>query len=192
VNLSADSILGIRQESGRLISNPTSTDASSNYGGTVLGEIAYIECRIYPRYRPKFAEEFGGHPIDAKWLGETPVISGVLRNGDPDMINVLFANTALGASRGRGIMGQANGSIRAGADLSDRSIKLLFAPNDSEHGDHCILYRALPEINMTTAIGLYLGREKGIPFAFYGTVAEDAKRSTHQIDLRENLVITPT
>lgn len=187
-----DSILRLRQESGKLISNPTSTVASANYGGTVLGEIAYIEFRIYPRYRRKIFEEFGGHPGDSVYLGETPVIAGVLRGDDPDMLNVLFPNTVAGDSLGRGVFGQGNGSVRAGANLSDRSVKLLFAPNDSEHGSHVILYRALPEIHVQASIGLYLGREKGVPFAFMGTFGEDAKRTTFQLDLRENLVITPT
>lgn len=188
----ADSILRLRQESGKLISGPTNTTASGNYGGTVLGEIAFIEFRLYPRYRRKIAEEFGGHPIDSKYLGETPVIAGVLRGDDPDMLGVLFPNTELGDSRGRGVLGQGNGTIRAGADISDRSVKLLFAPTDSEHGSHVILYRAIPEISIQASIGLYLGREKGIPFAFSGTFFEDTKRSTFQMDLRENLTITPT
>ena len=185
------SIVRLRQESGKLIANPTSTVAASNYGGTVLGNIAFIELRIYPRSRRKIAEEFGGHGIDDAYLGETPVIAGVLRGSDPDMINVLFPNTTAGPSRGRGINGQANGTIRSGADVSDRSIKLLFAPTDTEQGDHVILYRALPEIHVQASIALYLGREKGIPFAFYGTLAEDSKRSIWQMDLRENLVIAP-
>jgi hypothetical protein len=191
VDQTDDSILRLRQENGKLIADPTSTDASANYGGTVLGEIAYIEFRIFPRYRRKIAEEWGGHPYGSKWLGETPVIGGVLRGNDPDMINALFPNTAAGASRGRGIKGQLGGTIRPGADNEDREVKLLFAPNDSEHGDHVILYSAVPEIEVQTKIGLYLGREKGVPFAFFGVPIASSKLDIYQFDLRENLIVSP-
>lgn len=187
-----NSLLRLKQESGKLIANPTTLVAASNYGGTVLGEIAFIEFQFKPNYRAITAEEKGGTPADIVYLGDSASVSGVVRGDDPDALSVLFPNTTLGGSQGRSINGQTNGTIRAGSLVSDRSVKLLFAPTDSEHGTHVILYRALPMINLAASIGLYLGREKGIPFAFHGTWLEDSKKSIYQIALRENLVLTPT
>lgn len=182
----------IKQEEGKLIASPTSLVAASNYGGTVLGEIAYIEFRFYKNNYRKSAEEKGGATWGITDLGDSAVVSGVLRGDDVDAISAIFPNTAAGASRGRGIKGQSNGTVRAGADISERSIKLLFAPTDSENGMHVILYRALPIITAAAAVGFYLGRERAFPFAFEGVWIEDTKKSVYQIDLRENLVLSPT
>lgn len=189
---SAQALTRLKQEGGKLIANPTSLVASSNYGGTVLGEIAYIEFRFNKRNYTKTAEEKGGATWGITDLGDSAVVGGVMRGDDVDAISTIFPNTVAGRSQGRGIMGQTNGTIRTGADLSERSVKLLFAPTDSEHGIHVILYRAMPVIRAAAAIGLYLGRERGIPFAFEGTWIEDTKKSVYQIDLRENLTLTPT
>lgn len=182
----------IKQESGKLIQNPTSLVAADNYGGTVLGEIAYIEFRFNKNNYRKSAEEKGGATWGVTDLCDSAVAGGLLRGNDADAIAAIFPNTALGASRGRGIKGQTNGTVRAGADASERSIKLLFAPSDSEHGIHVILYRAIPVVPAAAAIGFYLGRERSIPFYFEGTWIEDSKKSVYQYDLRENLVLTPT
>jgi hypothetical protein len=192
MDLSPQALTGLKQERGKLIQNPTSLVAASNYGGTVLGEIAYIEFRFNKRNYRKSAEENGGGTWGVTDLGDSAVVGGVLRGFDPDAINVLFPNTVAGRSRGRGINGQTNGTVRAGADASERSIKLLFAPDDTESGLHVVLYRAIPLIPAAAAVGFYLGRERGIPFVFEGTWIEDAKKSVYSMDLRENLVLTPS
>ena len=189
---SAIGLTQIKQDEGKLIAGPTSLVAASNYGGTVLGEISYIEFRLNRREFRKTAEEKGGAMWGRTYMGDTPVIAGVLRGWDVDAINVLFPNAVPGKSRGIGIVGQTDGTIREGADASARSVKLLFAPTDTENGIHIILYRAVPSVPIFAAIGLYLGRERGIPFAFEGTWIEDAKKSTYQADYRENLVLSPT
>lgn len=189
---SANSLTELRQESGKLIANPTTLVAASNYGGTVLGEIAFIEFRFLPRYRPITAEEWGGAVADVVNLGDSAAVAGVLRGNDSDAISTIFPNTAAGGSRGRSVKGQANGTIRAGSLLSDRSVKLLFAPDDSEHGTHVILYRAIPSVATAASMGLYLGREKGIPFSFYAVPVEDSARSVYQLALRENLTLSPS
>jgi hypothetical protein len=189
---SANLLTTLKEEGGRLIANPTSVVAASNYGGTVLGEISFIEFRFGKRNYRKTAEEKGGATWGITDLGDTAVVAGVFRGADVDALGALFPNTVLGSSRGRTINGQSNGTVRAGADLSERSIKLLFAPDDSESGLHVILYRALPVVPVAASIGLHLGRERGYGFAFEGTWIEDTKRSVYQHALRENLTITPT
>lgn len=189
---SAIGLTELKQEGGKLIANPTSLVAASNYGGTVLGEISYIEFRFGQRDYTKTAEEKGGRPWGITNLGDTGVVAGVLRGNDADAIGYLFPNTLLGRSRGRGIMGQTNGSVRPGSDASERSIKLLFAPTDSERGIHVVLYRAMPKISAAARIALRLGEERGIAFAFVGTWIEDSKKSVYQYDLRENLDLSPT
>jgi hypothetical protein len=152
---------------GKLVLNPTSLTAAYPGGGTELGIVQDIVLTIEQPYKFIEAEEFGGQRVEAVVTREGCALGAVLRAWDKDALNRVFPNTALGAVTGKRKV-SAPGTIRPGEKLSDRSVVLVFWPDDRDRHPFFVMWRALPAIQETSDIQLKLNEEFGLPVMFFG------------------------
>ncbi len=165
--MSARDATKIPRGPGRLFLNPTDLSAAT-YGGTELGATRAHEYELMDS-APGWvlAEEFRSLPVEGVESGGLWMIFyALMRQADPTALAFLFPNTATGASTGdKVIVGDAAGTIRAGAKLSDRYAKVLFAANDPAH-ESVILYKALPVVVEGSRVMAEIMKERNIAASF--------------------------
>jgi len=172
----------MRRLKGRLVASKATSDASSfdltaayPYGGVELGLCRSATFVWGIRYAPIMAEEFGGMATEYIYLGESAVLSAVLREYDDDMIKTVFhsgsdgmndtsgaKNTASGkpvirAGLSSSVISSGVGELAPGQSAKGRHRALLFVPDDTENHEFLLMYNVLPmvqegsEMKMTAA-----------------------------------------
>lgn len=152
---------------GKLVTNPTSLTATYPGGGTELGIVQDIVVTIEQPYKFIEAEEFGGQRVEGVVTKEGCTVGAILRSWDKDAVQRLFPNTAAGAVTGKRKV-TSPGTIRPGEKLSDRSVVLVFWPDDRDRHPFFVMRRALPALKETAEIALRLDEEFGLPMLFFG------------------------
>lgn len=152
---------------GKLVANPTSLTAAYPGGGTELGIVQDIVIMVEQPYKDIQAEEFGGQRVEAIITREGCSVGAILRSWDKDAIAAVFPNTAAGATTGKRQV-TAPGSVRPGAKMSDRSLVLVFWPDDRDRHPFFVMYRALPALKETVELQMKLDEEFGLPLLFVG------------------------
>ncbi len=161
----------IRRLKGALVQNPTNTTAPPHYGGTPLGPVTNL--RFLPGLRgAPLPEEELGLVVEFVEAPDSAVMMCVSRGLDDDLLSLLFRLTSTGASTlhtmAEGRVSGTDGTGATGAGLaSDRAIKLLFVPEDTDRDPFVLLYNAIPVRESAAEIQMSMGREAGIACVFY-------------------------
>jgi hypothetical protein len=161
-----------------LVWNPTDLMTAYPHGGSALGLIRDIDIRLGLQKSDVVAEEWGGIVVDSAYLGESVVLTAVLREQDNDAVNTLFLNTSLGAlTKARKVKGHASGGgiNRAGLLLSTRAGKLVVSPRDVDDSPMFVLYNALPVVDPDALLQYCWSKELGVLVAFIGTPDSSGK-----------------
>lgn len=180
----------VLQVPGRLSYNPTSLSLDYPHGGTALGIVRQISVRPAVAHQEIKAEEFGVETVDILYIGEAWVLTAILRSFDNDMLGVVWANTKTPGTSGKRTVeypGTGASPVRAGSLVSNRSVKLVFTPDDTQHHPMLILYRALPMIQESTEISLALNLKFEIAVAFVGI--RDASGRIVAFGMKEDLTL---
>jgi hypothetical protein len=155
--------------------------AAYPHGGTELGIARDMMFKPNIKTRKLIAEEFKS-PVEILWVGDEPVMAGVLRTWDNAMISTLFYGTQTSA---RGDVGIIDTVTRPGYPMSRKGITLLFSPLAVDAHKHILIYNAVPVVEEAFEMRVSLAEELGIPFFFQGI--PDAYGRTYAVDLRANL-----
>ena len=170
---------------GRLCVDPTDIGDTAEfpYGGTALGITRGAEFRFGIKSSIVTAEEWGGQAVESVYGGEVAVFAFVLREFDNDAISNIFPNTSAGSVSGdRVIEGAVSGAgvNRAGYLLSNKAVKLLFAPQVDkttttpgsstfipyDEQPMVLIRKAIPMVEETAMLQLSLAQEIGIGVVF--------------------------
>lgn len=179
--MSAPDVSNIYRSPGRLVANPTALMSPYPHGGTELGIARDMMFKPNVKFRKLIAEEFKS-PVEVLWTGDDPVMAGVLRTWDNDMISKLFYGTQVSA---KGDVGIIDSGTYPGYPLSRKGIVLLFSPMAVDAHKHILLYNAIPIVEEAFEMKVSISEELGIPFFFQGI--PDVYGRTYAVDLRANL-----
>lgn len=116
---STDQVMGF----GTLIANPSSGDAPY-YGGTALGAIGAALLRPRTRHRPRRSPSRGLQATDSIFLSQDVDLFVVFQSYEAAALSASFYDTT-------DTLVKLPGSKAAGSWLSDESVALLLAPDDS-------------------------------------------------------------
>lgn len=140
---------------GHLILSPASATAGAggDYGGTILGTIQAVELEQEIEAEDVTAEEYGGEPVDAVFLGERWRIRAQLGNLDTSGLAQAFLETSAGS--GLRYFTWPHTSFKPGGLMSSKRVDLLFAPRDAttQHGFRALGAVLLPERARTFRFG---------------------------------------
>lgn len=158
---------------GRLVKDPTSLATTFPYGGTVLGTYRDVVFRPAPTYFEVIAEEYGSAVADVVYMGEAPFVACVLRHFDEEALAAYFPNlTSTGTvTKRKGVVGPSPdpaATVRAGASLSSRSLKLLFVPDDPDRNRALVIYKAIPRVAESVEVAFQFDRTQEVPVIFTG------------------------
>lgn len=181
--MAAPNVDNIYRAPGRLVANPTNLLAAYPHGGTELGIARDVVFKPHISVRELIAEEFR-HPVEVLTTGIRPIIAGVMRTWDDDMMAKLFYGTQTD-SFGRVGLAPNVISNRAGYRLTNKAMVLLFSPTSVNVNKHILIYNAIPVVEEAFEMKLSLAHELGIPFFFLGL--PDAYGRTYVIDQRTNI-----
>lgn len=174
---------------GRLIVNPTTLALASapDFGGTPIGNAAEVVVRIDHRDHLVRAEEFGNEIVEVVEAGEDFVMAMFLRGFDVDAMLTVFENSVKSSLTGKPVVSYPGSSIPAGSKGSDRAVRLLYAPENTEEHPAVLMYRGIPLLEEAAQIrfGRSLSREFGTPAIFRGI--RDSSNRLYQIALLEDL-----
>ena len=152
---------------GRLYKDPTDLSAAAPYGGTALGMTRNMEFRFNAAHQPITAEEWGNQVVDVVYGGMAPILGATLREFDPAALAAIFLDTEVGDPSGHTTINIRADSERAGAQLSTKSMKLLFVPRASIRQPSILLRDALPVVADDAMVALAMHQEMGINVLFY-------------------------
>ncbi len=176
----------IRRVPGRLVKDPTDLSIAFPFGGTPLGIMGAMEFR--PAIQTtQTQDEMIGRTIRTIVTAEQPVFAGVLRDFDGDLVKLAFLNSKDG-DQGVVIKGRSFGpgtSNRAGFNLRDRAIKLLFSPLAIDSEDHILMYHAVTLVDESAALQLSIASEKDLAMIF--EVQPDPDGRDYDIGRRDDL-----
>lgn len=173
---------------GKLVKTPTNLSAAFPYGGTELGVVRDMAFQVGHKTDLPEAEEFKAIAAVLN-SGESPVFACVLRSWDNDMISTVWHNIQTSTHGQVGMVGKVSGSgiTRAGANLTSRGIKLLFAPQADDIHPSILIYNAVPMLAESSELQLSIGREMGLALIFRGL--PDSTGRTFVVDQRSNLTL---
>jgi len=183
--MSVADVRKIIRVAGRICINPTDISDSEvfPFSGTALGITRDAELRFNVQTRLVKAEEFGSQVVEAVTAGESALFAFVLREFDNDALAAIFPNTATGTTTGNvTIEGRVSGVgvNRSGYLLSNKAVKLLFAPRVEntvptagsttnlplDEQPMVLIRKAIPMIEETAMLQLSLKQELGIGVLF--------------------------
>ena len=158
------------------------------HDGTALGLVGDFAFVIEPGHVDVGAEEFGGITVDFLRRAEGAVITGQLRNFDPDACAKVFPNTSLGAVTGKRIVkGRASGAglKKPGSLASSDSMTLLLSPDAPDHTPGLLMYNCIPLVSEQFRLQSSPALEAGFAVAF--RAVPDASGRIYDIGLLEDL-----
>lgn len=164
--MSTPNVRDILSVPGKLYINPSGLTSPANYG-TPLGIVHDVEVITDVPTAYITAEEYAGERVEGQMVGAGCAIGFILRGWDKNAIQQLYPNTVAGTVTGKRYV-QSPGTIRPGEPLSNRSVVLLFAPDDPDRHMMFLMRRALPAIEANAKLAMRLDQEFGIPALFYG------------------------
>lgn len=175
----------VRHIEGYLCVSPTDLSIAFPHGGTAIG--MYREMRFKPNviYKGLTSMSLSGQVYKTKYCGERPEVECVLRDWDPDALNMIWPNTTLGVNGKRVIDGNANetGKNRGGYEISTRY--LCFSPKDLETDEMLLVYAAVPLVKDQAELALSIPEEFGLPLVW--TATPNASGRNYKFGLRELL-----
>jgi hypothetical protein len=132
----------------KLIVNPLNLSAA-DLGGSQLGQVKDVVVKSAQAYGALVTEALGHQTVDAIDLGAAYVVSCCFRSFDDDAVTTFFPGATTGLSSGKKyvkypLTPATSNSWKEGNLLSARSVKVAILPEDSDHHQMGILYRALP------------------------------------------------
>lgn len=186
--MAAPNVRNVVRMPGRFVKNPTDLQVAYPHGGTELGVARNMEFRAGIETQELIAEEWK-RPIGAVITSERAVMAGVLRTWDNALISALFHNIQTDSFGEVGIVGQAMGTgiNRAGYDMKNKGMVLLFSPHAVDDHRSIIFYNAVPVIEESMKMGLSIKEELGFPFFFLAM--PDRNGRDYKMDLRVNLTL---
>lgn len=140
--MSTPNVRDVLRVKGRLSFNPTNV-ASGSYpwGGTSLGVVSRVYAVPSKAVYLVRAEEYGGVPTEGVEAGESWILRTRLESWDYDALAKIFPSVAAGTTTQHAVV---TGPSNVGGVLSDRSVKLLFTPDDEDRHLMVLFYKALP------------------------------------------------
>ncbi len=188
--MSALNVADLLYAPGKLYANPSALTGNETAFGTALGLVSGLAIDLEGPHGDDQAIRMSEHGNEISDMVEGARgirVSGVLQSWDADMIQRLFPNSSVDATVGAQRKVAEPSSVRPGARASDRSIVLLFMPDDSDRVPCLVLHRALPAIEAKSRIEARLDREWGIPFAFTGI--RDTSSRLYTIGMRHGISV---
>jgi len=172
--------------------NPTDYRIAYPHGGSALGSTCDIVTKLNQRTLHVTDEGMGDQVIESIYLGESVIITALLREPDPDALGVLFPNTATGTvSREKRVKGYAFGTAikRAGYRMSAMAGKLLISPiaygaspfglpadyATAPHHFALLLYNAIPILDPDAMLNFSFGKDQALLMGFLATPNTDGK-----------------
>lgn len=141
---------------GRLIRNPTTSDSTTHYGGTLLGAIGGAALRPRLRHQTRTSPGRFGQVTDSMYLSEDVDLVVVFLNYDEAALAASFYSTSAAVV-------SLPGDKKPGTWLSDESSGLLLVPDASGPGFY--LPRAVPlHDRLDMQFGGYLGLTMAMRF----------------------------
>jgi hypothetical protein len=171
--VSIQNVREILRVPGKLYANPTGFMLPADFG-TPLGIVHDVALRLEQSYQFVTAEEYGNQRVEGTQTTSGCALGFVLRGWDKDCIERIFPNTASGSFSGKRRVVEPS-TIRPGERLSNRSIVLLFAPDDRDRHPMFVMRRALPALEETAEIRLHMDEDFGLPVVFYAIRDANAK-----------------
>lgn len=173
---------------GKLVHSPSTLSGSFPYGGTGLGVFTSVTIQPVQLHCPIVAEEYGGVQTDAVYGGEQMRLVATLREFDADSLGTIFPCYAAGNSGGPTLVGDVDGSARAGSRLGSLAKVLLFAPDSPDAGGPWLLARrALPLVNETAAMALRGNETWGVSVMF--ALTPDSSGRQFSIGARRDITL---
>ena len=180
---------------GALSINPSDSDLSGSfpYGGTARGYSTGVTRRVETALFTVRAEEFAGAPVEQLERGEYWIAAGAFNAYDKDAVAALFPNTRTGAKTNLPIVqSQHAGTRRGGMRISDRTVKLVFTPDDVDRAPGWIMYRAAPSPDLQQRLVYDWDLEHSIPFVFVGLPDTTSELNVGETGPLVDLQVTPT
>lgn len=172
---------------GKLCVNPTDLALAFPHGGTGLGVVRNIMFRPEIKYEDVIAEEYGER-VESFAVSQGCILVATLQSWDAEVLRNIFWNTELGAVSGRRkIKEGASATNRAGFRLSDRSVVLLFSPDDTDRAPMLLMRRALPYAQESAEAAFALNSDIAIPVGFSGI--RDADGDLYEWAMRKDITL---
>ena len=173
---------------GKLVHTPTTLSGAFPYGGTGLGVCTSISVLPVQLHAPITAEEYGGVQTDAVYGGEQMRLIATLREFDADSLAAIFPCYAAGTAGGPTLVGDVDGSARAGSRLGSLAKILLFAPDSPDAGGPWFLARrALPLVAETAQMALRGNETWGVPVVW--ALTPDSSGRQFSIGARRDIAL---
>ena len=187
--MATSDVSSILRVPGRLCVDPTDLSTAFPHGGTALGVVSRIAWEPRISYDEVVAQEWGGVTSKVVYAGESPMLYGILRSWDNDLMQILCRQTGAGSVSGSGTPGNRylignpdSGTPRPGTLIAGR--KIVFSPLSPDVHEFLILYNAKPKLDVAARMELSVSRELGIPFALICT--PDATGRLYHAGLRDD------
>jgi len=171
---------------GRLIVDPTTLALASapNFGGTPIGNAAEIILRVDHTDFEHPAEEYGSEIVEVTQGGDNILIGCFLRGFDKDAVTKVWKGATVSTLTGKPMITFPGA---AGGLGSSRSVRLLYAPENTEEHPAVLLFRAIPLLAEAAQLRFSRSRsnEFGTPAIFRGI--RDTSGRLAQIRLLEDM-----
>ena len=170
---------------GRLVLNPIDLSKAYPHDGTGLGMTRDVAWHPHQENFEVIAEEYAC-VVEAAYVGESGVLSCVVREMDNDLLATVFVDTVVGATTGRNVVQQrvTTEDVRPGQLLD--GVAIYFSPDNKLHHG-VLLYRAVPMLDAAAAINYRLDEDIGLAVVFRAT--PDATGRPFQVGPREDLTL---
>lgn len=188
--MASPTVMSALRTPGQIIINPSAglLTQAPPHGGTSLGFVGNAKVRRIGREFEQTCEEWGGEVGDLVYLGEEWSLAFDLRNQDGDAIAACFANTSEHSPSGQRGIDHPGTALVAGQSLYDeKSVALLFSPNDRQR--HCAVYfrKAIPRIALEIESDLSRGSERLFVVGFRAMRDDTTPLASVQVRLLEDI-----
>lgn len=163
---------------GRLIVDPSSSDSSTNYGGTLLGAFASASFRPRMRHQPRTSESRGGQVTDSLFLSQDAELWVVFQNFGAAALAASFYDTT-------DDLVKLPGAKESGSWVSDESSAILLAPDVTSGGVGFYLPRVVP---LHDRLQIEFGGFLGVAFAMRFLVLPPSSGDLAQIGTVADMV----
>ena len=177
---------------GRLCTDPTDLSIAYPHGGTALGIIRSVA--VEPGFHVYMikAEEYASAVVEAVLLGESYVLSLIIRGIDDPTVKAMYPNTRVGAVTGHRVIEspdpRSDTAFRAGRRLSDRAVTLFFSPDDQTEGRAVLMHKAMPMLEEAAELSLTTKDEYELA-AVWHTIPIEAGKAPYQEGLIQDIML---
>ena len=187
--MAAGNVSRIIRAPGRVVVNPTTSFATSAYpyGGTEVGKTNL--CALQPLGVPfRVESEALGEATDILEANNQYVFVCFLRGYDDDAVELFLEAGHEAGTVTRHAVFHSPGSKTPGESALDRSISLVYVPDDTIRTPGVLIYRGIPDWSDGAELAFQRGSDLGIPITV--DCLRDANENILRIGRMEDLTLT--